>query len=245
MITDAVTIAWKDLREMLLQGGTLRRSLRSLVIMFVIFGVILPVQIGPALVEAPVAILPFLFLALLLTSSMVADGIAGERERHTLETLLASRLSDRGILVGKVLAAIIYGCGFMLVGALVGVVTVNLTHPGDGILFYSPQTLVVLAAFGVLAAGFVACGGSLVALRAPTVRQAAQNMNLAIIVLVLVPAFAFRALPEDLRVQLADALARVDWPTVAIGLALLIALFDLLLFAAARRRFRRTRLILD
>ena len=37
---------------------------------------------------------------------MIADGIPGERERHTLETLLASRLSDRSILLGKVMAAV-------------------------------------------------------------------------------------------------------------------------------------------
>jgi ABC-2 type transport system permease protein len=242
---DVLTITRKDLREMLLQGGTLRRSMRSLLIMFVVFGVVLPLQIGPALVEQPVALLPFVVLALLLTSSMVADGIAGERERHTLETLLASRLSDRAILIGKIVAAIVYGCGSMFVGALVGLVTVNVAHAGGGILLYSPEALAMLAGFGVLGAGLVACGGSLVALRAPTVRQAVQNMNLAIIVLVFVPAFGFRALPEDVRSQLASTLAGLDWPTIAVGLAIAIGLFDLVLLAAATARFRRARLILD
>lgn len=245
MTGDILTIARKDLREMLLQGGTLRRSMRSLLIMFVVFGIVIPVQAGPALIEEPFAILPFVVLALLLTSGMVADGIAGERERHTLETLLASRLSDRAILIGKIVAAIVYGCGFMLVGALVGLVVVNLAHSGGGILVYSPQALAILAGFGVLGAGLVACGGSLVALRAPTVRQAVQNMNLAIIVLIFAPVFALRALPEDVRAQLATTLAGLDWPTIAVGLATAIALLDLLLLAAAMARFRRTRLILD
>jgi ABC-2 type transport system permease protein len=242
---DVLTIARKDLREMLLQGGTLRRSMRSLLIMFVVFGVVLPIQIGPALVEQPLAMLPFVVLALLLTSSMVADGIAGERERHTLETLLASRLSDRAILIGKVVAAIVYGCGFMFVGALVGLMTVNLAHAGNGILLYSPEALVILTGFGVLGAGLVACGGSLVALRASTVRQAVQNMNLAIIVLIFIPAFGFRALPENVRAQLTTTLAGLDWPTIAVGLAITLALLDLALLGAAATRFRRARLILD
>ncbi len=245
MIGDILTIARKDLREMLLQGGTLRRSMRSLLIMFAVFGVVIPLQAGPALVEEPFAILPFVALALLLTSSMVADGIAGERERHTLETLLASRLSDRAILVGKIVAAIVYGCGFMLVGALVGLVVVNATNAGGVILVYSPQALAILAGFGVLGAGLVACGGSLVALRAPTVRQAVQNMNLAIIVLIFAPIFILRALPETARVQLSTTLAGLDWPTIAVALATVIALLDLLLLGAAMTRFRRTRLILD
>ncbi|HEY5628433.1 MAG TPA: hypothetical protein VIR16_02895 [Candidatus Limnocylindrales bacterium] len=245
MTDDIVTIVRKDLREMLLQGGTLRRSMRSLIIMFVVFGVVIPLQAGPGLVEEPFAILPFVALALLLTSSMVADGIAGERERHTLETLLASRLSDEAILVGKIVAAVVYGCGFMLVGALAGLVVVNVVHAGRGILVYSPQALAILAGFGVLGAGLVASGGSLVALRAPTVRQAVQNMNLAIIVVLFAPVFILRALPEEVRAQVVSTLAGLDWPTIAIGLAVVIALLDVILLAAAMARFRRTRLILD
>ncbi len=245
MTYDIWTIARKDLREMLLQGGTLRRSMRSMIIVFAVFGVVIPLQAGLALVEEPFAILPFVALALLLTSSMVADGIAGERERHTLETLLASRLSDRAILIGKIVAAIVYGCGFMSIGALAGLVVVNVVHAGSGILVYSPQALAILAGFGVLGAGLVACGGSLVALRSPTVRQAVQNMNLAIIVLVFVPVFVLRALPEDVRAQVARTLAGLDWPAIAVGLAIVIALLDLVLLAAATARFRRTRLILD
>jgi ABC-2 type transport system permease protein len=201
MIGDILTIAWKDLREVLLQAGTLRRSLRGLLFSFLIFGVFLPLQIGPDLVRQPAAILPFAWAPLLLASGMVADGIAGERERHTLETLLASRLSDRAILLGKVVAAIAYGWGFMLVSAAVGLVTVNVVNAGHGLLLYAPEALALLGVFGLLGAGLVACGGALVALRAPTVRQAAQNMNLAIFAVVLIPVLGLQVLPVDVRRQ--------------------------------------------
>lgn len=245
MIPDALTIAWKDLREMLLQSGTARRSLRGVFFSVVVFGVVLPLQIGPDLLRQPAAILPFAWVPLLLASNMIADGIAGERERHTLETLLASRLSDRSILLGKVMAAVAYGWGFMVVNAITGLLTVNLANSNQSILVYSPQAILILGVLGLLGAGLVACGGSIVALRAPTVRQTAQNMSLAIVAVVLVPALAIPALPADVRRQLEDALAGLDWPVIGAGLAAVLALLDVALFAAAMLRFRRTRLILD
>ena len=245
MIEDALTIAQKDLRETLLQSGTLRRSLRGLLFSVVVFGVVLPLQIGPDLVRQPAAILPFVWVPLLLASNMIADGIAGERERHTLETLLASRLADRSILLGKVVAAVAYGWGFMVVNAMVGLVTVNLANTDQAILLYSPQAILILGVFGLLGAGIVACGGSLVALRAPTVRQAAQNMSLVVVAVLLVPALAIPALPQDLRQQIIDTLVGLDWLPIGVGLAAILVVLDVALFAAAMLRFRRTRLILD
>ena len=245
MLTDVLTIAWKDLREVLLQSGTLRRSLRGLLFSFLVFGVFLPLQIGPDLVREPAAILPFAWVPLLLASGMVADGIAGGRERHTLETLLASRLSDRAILIGKVLAAIAYGWGFMVVSAALGLVVVNLANSGEGLLLYSPTALVLLGVFGLLGAGLVATGGSLVALRSPTVRQAAQNMNLAIFAVVLVPVLVLQVLPVDVRREIGRTLVNLDWPMIASGLAIALLLADLLLLAAALARFQRTKLILE
>jgi ABC-2 type transport system permease protein len=245
MMPDALTIAWKDLREMLLQSGTLRRSLRGLIFFVVVFGVVLPLQIGPDLVRQPAAILPFAWVPLLLASNMIADGIAGERERHTLETLLASRLSDRSILLGKVMAAVVYGWGFMVVNAIVGLLTVNVANPDQAILLYSPQAILILGVFGLLGAGLVACGGSLVALRAPTVRQATQNMSLALVAVLLVPALGIPALPADLRHHVSDTLAGLDWLTIGVGLAAILVVLDVALFAAATQRFQRTRLILD
>jgi ABC-2 type transport system permease protein len=182
---------------------------------------------------------------LLLASSVIADGIAGERERHTLETLLASRLSDRAILVGKVVAAVAYGWGFMVVSAILGLVTVNVTNAGSGLLMYDPLAIVLLGGFGLLAASFVACGGALVALRAPTVRQAAQNMNLAIFAVVLIPVIVLGILPQDVRRQLLEALSGLDWATIGVGAAVFLVVVDLLLLSAAMARFQRARLILD
>jgi ABC-2 type transport system permease protein len=245
MIADTLTIVWKDLRGLLLVSGSLKKSLRGLAFSLVVFGIFLPLQIGPDLVREPAAILPFAWVPLLLASSVIADGIAGERERHTLETLLASRLSDRSILVGKVVAAVVYGWGFMVASAILGLVTVNVTNAGKGLLMYEPLAIVLLGGFGLLAASFVACGGALVALRAPTVRQAAQNMNLAIFAVVLVPVIVLGILPQDVQRKLFETLSGLDWTTIGVGAAVFLAVADFLLLWAALARFQRARLILD
>jgi ABC-2 type transport system permease protein len=62
----------------------------------------------------------------------LGDAIAGERERHTLETLLASRISDRAILLGKVIVTTGYAWGTALLGLLFGLFVANLSK-GQGV----------------------------------------------------------------------------------------------------------------
>jgi hypothetical protein len=49
----------------------------------------------------------------------------------------------------------------------------------------------------------------------------------------------------ETQAKLATTLAGLDRPTIAVGLAIALALLDLVLLAAATTRFRRARLILD
>src|SRR5438552_19092990 len=70
--------------------------------------------------------------------TFIGDAIAGERERHTLETLLASRISDRAILLGKVIVTVGYAWGMALVSLLLGLVLVNLLSGHGSWAFYHP-----------------------------------------------------------------------------------------------------------
>ena len=66
----------------------------SLVILVGVFGVFLPLQSGAEWVQSPATVFYWGWVPLMLVGGAVADSFAGERERHTLETLLASRLPD-------------------------------------------------------------------------------------------------------------------------------------------------------
>lgn len=93
-----------ELRNLLGRLG--RRPLKRTAGVVVIFGLLLPLRFQAA------ANLPAFFAALMafVPSRLVAiDAFAGERERGTLESLLALPLTDRGIAAGKVAAATVYG----------------------------------------------------------------------------------------------------------------------------------------
>ena len=245
MIGDVLTVAWKEWRELLLLGGSLRGGRVSLVILLGVFGVFLPLQSGADWVTSPATLFYWGWLPLMLVVGAVADSFAGERERHTLETLLASRLPDRAILFGKVLAAITYGWGIVMAMLFLSLVTVNLTARAGHLLLFPWRFAVGAPLLAWLGAGLAATAGVLVSLRAATVRQAAQTLNVGILLLMFVPVLGVQALPDAWKAQAGAWLASVGVDGILWTATAALALLDLLLLAVAMARFQRSRLILD
>jgi ABC-2 type transport system permease protein len=243
MINDVLTLLWKESHEVLEQGG--RRGRYTPLIFLAVFGIFMPLQFGRDMIESSIVLLLFSWVPLFLVTSIVADSIAGERERHTLETLLASRLPDRAILLGKLLMAIGYGWGLTVLSLMVALVTVNLVHWSGHVLLYPPY--IALGAFGLslLAAGAAAGAGVLVSLRAATVRQAQQSMSLAVMVLIFGPTFGLQLLPASWQARLAGWLSGETLTPVLLAVAGALLALNVILFAAASARFQRTKLILD
>jgi ABC-2 type transport system permease protein len=244
MITDILTIMWKEFRELLIQKPNFRGGWVGLLVFIAVFGVLMPLQSGRAWVESPVGIIYWAWVPFMMVSTVIADSFAGERERHTLETLLASRLSDRAILFGKICAAITYGWGLTLVSLLLGLVTVNLAFARGELILYPVDIGFSILGISLLLAAFSATLGILVSLRASTVRSAQQTLGvvalLPLLLIVIVP-----MLPASLSEQVLSRLMSRDiislvWPLMAALLAL-----NLALLAAALGRFQRARLILD
>lgn len=244
MIEDVRTVLWKEWRELLQQRDSARGTLISLLVPAVVMGVLVPWQSGAKWLTSPASLAAFGWLPLVLVATVIAEVFAGERERHTLETLLASRLSDRAILFGKIAGAALYGWGTALAVALLGLLTVNLGHWDGAVRLYTP--LVALGGVGIalLTALFTAAGGCLISLRAATVRQAQQTMGLMTLLPVL-PVLALNVVAAATRRRLLDAVVNTSALTAVLICAAVLAALDVALVLAALARFQRAKLVLD
>lgn len=238
-MSDLWTMIWKEAKELVFKGGW-AQLIRALIVIGTV-GIALPWRVGPPwLALALPELLLLLWVPFFYIVSFIGDAIAGERERHTLETLLASRIPDHAILLGKVAVTVGYAWGMALVGLLLGAVVVNLTH-GDGQedwLFYQPILFLAAVALSLLVSLFTASAGVLVSLRAATVRQAQQTLMIGVIVLIFGCLLVISMLPP----WLFSTLSYPQMLLVAIGV---FALLDAILLGLALLGFQRAHLILS
>jgi ABC-2 type transport system permease protein len=215
--------------------------------------VAIPARAGLAWVDSPWYALVFAWLPLMLVMAVVADSFAGERERHTLETLLASRLSDSAILVGKTFAAVAFAYGMLLLVSAMSLITVNVVAWSAGSLagpaFWSGGTVFGVVVLGLLLTVLAATIGVMVSLRSETVRQA--NLRLSMGLILFFPALAFSlsgiwaVLPGATQLAVLDSVQTWQPPVVLAIIAASLTVLDLALLGLASRLFVRSRLILD
>ncbi len=244
MLIDILTIIQKELKELLFQRGQGRSSTVRLLIFVGVFGILLPFQNGIEGIQSPTSLAFWAWIPYLLVSGVTADTFAGERERHTLETLLASRLSDRAILFGKLAAVVAYGWGITLAAILMSLVTVNLAYWQGTLTLYPPALFAVILTVSLLIALFAAGLGIAISLRSPTARAAQQTMSVIMFVL-LIPLFALSFLPKDILASFDSFLLGLSLPQIMAGLIFILLVFDVGLLAYALSQFRRAKLITD
>ncbi len=245
MITDVATMIWKEWRELLRQRGSWKAFLVGLFVPVAVFGIMLPIQAGVDWLETPISLSAWIYMPTVLVMTMMADSIAGERERHTLETLLATRLPDQAILYGKILAGVGYALLLALAIVAVGLVSVNLTDLTPGWQWYNAQIFWGGLAISLLLSLLGSVVGVLISLRAASVRQATQTLSYIMLVVFFLPVVLLQILPRQVMVTLEQTLAPLTLEGVLLVGGAAVLLVDLALLALARARFRRTRLTLD
>lgn len=251
MIADTWTMMVKEWHEFLAGAGGGSGRGRGVVGVLLIIGVVsilLPLQMGREWVTSPApVIVDGLYLPFTILLNVVADTFAGERERHTLETLLASRLSDRAILFGKVGAAVAYGWALGLIAALVQAVVANLSQkhavPGAGLVFYPLGSVAAIVVLGLLMTLLASSVGSLISLRAGTTRQAQQILGFGFLVLVFVPIILFQLLPKETQTNIIAALNAAGTTQILLIFVGALLVVDVTLLLIALARFQRARLI--
>ena len=237
-MSDLWTMIWKELRDEIFQGGW-QASIRPLIVIGVV-GIILPFQLGQSwLGFNAVAVLLPVYISFFFIVNYIGDSIAGEHERHTLETLLASRISDRAILLGKVIVTVGYTWVMVLVSLLLGALVVNVSKGAGTWSFYAPFSLFLyVLTLSLLTCLLAASGGVLVSLHSPTVRQAQQTLLLSTLGLGVVLYLVLKALPGNL-------LSSLNTNQILTIILIVLAVLDVILLGIAFASFKRSRLILS
>jgi ABC-2 type transport system permease protein len=238
MFNDILSVVWKERKSQFRVRGS---RLRFLMMLFspLLLGTIFPITWGPEwLIQLPPLVVATI-TSVILVAVMVPESIAGERERHTLETLLASRLPDRAILLGKLLVPVAVGVGAALLANLCSLIVVNVAHWRGEILFFSPTIALGSLALSFLMALLTAGAGVFVSLKVATAQEAAQILTFAIII----PPVLLQLVPLLFREQMQQFLDRVNGPHLLLIVLAVLLVLDVAVLLAAAARFQRSRLI--
>lgn len=236
MSPDALTVAWKEFREILSRGGATRsrRGLLGSLVFPILFGAFMGAQAGlaPTPGGRGFAVFPVGLMAMAMAGGLVSDAVAGERERHTLETLLASPVSDSDILGGKLIAVVSYA--WLLALVQLGAIAVFSSVAGE---MLSLALLALVAVLAFLEATLAAVFGVQFSIRAATVRAAGRRQaQFAIFINIVVSA---------VNVLAATPTRNALRPIALIAAFVVLLAADFVLLRIAFRRFRRGRLLLD
>jgi len=253
MLEDLATVMWKERRETAGRNPTRRDKIIAWVFPVLCLGflaLIPPLMVGAGWVRSPAAASLSVFVPLMVIGMTIADSFAGERERHTLDTLLASRLPDRAILFGKMGAPVIQAMGITVVLHVVSLAAVNTVHWQGALVLYSFEMAAMLLALALLLGLFAASLGVLVSLRAPTVQQAAQTMMVALLSPVMLLSFVglsiAHVVPDSWRLAfkrfIETHVAGTGFDQVMLVILTVLLVVDVGLMLAATLRFQRSRL---
>jgi ABC-2 type transport system permease protein len=239
MFNQISAVVWKEAHELFQQRG-LRGALFNWLIMVGLGGIFIPLQSEGQWFSNPFFMIVWAWLPMISVMQIVSDTFAGERERHTLETLLASKLTDQAILWGKVLSVVLYGWSIQFASLILAAVVENIATWTGSIQFYTVTTLVGLVPLIMLLIVLVAAFGTLVSLRSATVRSAYQKMMIGFFILI----FGFSALAKVMPgwITFLESIQDIKLPTLLLG-SLGLLLIDSILIMVGASRFKRETLI--
>jgi ABC-2 type transport system permease protein len=216
-VNEIAIIVRKELTELVSDRQSFSGTLIQASVVILLCGVFVPSR-GPALFGHPTElVMIFAIFPSLVGAVFSADSFAGERERNTLETLLATPVSDRAIYLGKVLAAVGISVTCALVALAAALVTAHLQ--GEDAWAELGLSGVALLAGGALAFALTATAVATAISSRLRVARSAQQMS-SILTLVLSMLFLWLTTLVPLASPWGQVLA-VEGVLTALGLAAL------------------------
>lgn len=108
-MSDILVVVRKELLELLGERQSLRGAAFQALGTLLTTGVLVPFLDGRIWDKPASLVMIYLVFPCMIAGSVAGDAFAGERERKTLETLLATPLREFDIFAGKALAAVVFG----------------------------------------------------------------------------------------------------------------------------------------
>jgi ABC-2 type transport system permease protein len=248
MKQDLLTVLWKERKGLLLSGGSVRRTLLTQLISIATIALVLPLQLGTDWFSSGFSVLVSVVTPLLLVGTTLPAAFAGEREKHTLETLLASRLPDRAILYGKMLLGILYGWTMTIILFLVSAMMVNIFYWSGRVMFFEWRIFLANLVFSLLFSIFIASLGVIISMRSPTIQGAQQTLIFTILVplmvLQVIPIILFTFVPDGRQI-LNRIVESVSFTQLIGILGVILVLLDIGLIFLSQARFTRSKLLFD
>ncbi len=228
-MNDIVTVLRKELIELFGNRHASRGPLVQSAVMLVITGILLPSSGAFRWMASPSTPLLYFMFPSALAAVIAADSFAGERERRTLETLLATPLSDAAIFLGKVASAALFAVTVTILSLVLAVVTINVGQRGGGLFLPPPEMALSIVGSAVGVSLVTSAVAVAISMRVTVARSAQQMASMLSMAIVGSVAFALAQLGLTLTWPV---ILRIDGVVCAIGIFALVV---------AQKAFRRER----
>ncbi len=244
MIEDLRTVVWKEWKSLFRHPGSRLRLVLTVGVPVGYFGVVSPLQAGESFFDGAGPWFTAIVLPLLTVIMTAPDAFAGERERKTLRTLLASRLPDAAILWAKIGFAVMLGMGMMLSTLILAHLVVNLL--GDsaaGFVAIAGEQFFYMIGVSILLSLIAAAAAVLISLRAQTVQQAQQMLAAGFFLVPTVagPLVLFLSREDESR-PIQELFQNLATPQGRLIVAVAMSTAAVALLVAARLSFKRNKL---
>jgi ABC-2 type transport system permease protein len=237
---------WSELRAAFFNWSRWNPATLPLLLMIAAFSIYEPFRIGSDWTTSSIMLFSFsLLLTIIAVGSIIPYSFGGERERHTLEPLLATPISNIAILLGKIIVPTIYGWGMAILNMVMSLLSINLAFGQGRILFYPVNIAIGVIVMSLLISLFIASVGVLASLHAATVMQAQRTLAAILFFPLFIPAFLIGPMsPSAWKYTVSQLLVTMGASKSFIILATILVMLIVVTMFVTLIRFHREKLLL-
>jgi ABC-2 type transport system permease protein len=238
---------WWDIKTTLFLFGNLQAGILPILVLSGAFGIYEPIKIGPEWLQSPIMIFSIVVLIPCAVIGFISpNSIVGERNRKTLEPLLATPVTDHAILFGKIGIAVVYGWGMTLLNMILGLVVINLTYSNGQVFLYPINLVISIMLLSFLFSILIAAGGVNFSLYATSLLEAQNKLGMTVFIPLVLTGFMMGPfMPKDWKAITVVIIAQLGVTNLFLIFMGILFVVDSLLIVVVLTRFHRKRLIFE